>query len=80
MLLLPLLWALFASTALAAFGYTDHGTYWTIDNGANLVVQVSRTNGDIQSMKYKVSVTHEQPYPGSQVIRDYDADQCFHEI
>lgn len=58
MLLLPLLWALFASTALAAFGYTDHGSYWTIDNGANLVIQVSRSNGDIQSMKYKVSCAH----------------------
>ncbi|CAN8101152.1 unnamed protein product [Discula destructiva] len=52
MLLLPLICTLFASSVLAAFGYTDQGTYWTIDNGKNLVIQVSKTNGDIQSMVY----------------------------
>lgn len=56
-MLFVLVWTLFASTALAAFGYTDNGSSWTIDTGANLVVQVSKTNGDIQSMKYKVSLT-----------------------
>lgn len=55
MLLLALCWTLFASVAFAAFGYTDQGTYWTIDSGSNLVIQVSKTNGDITSMKYKVS-------------------------
>ncbi|KAK2598385.1 hypothetical protein N8I77_011805 [Diaporthe amygdali] len=52
MLLFALVWSLFASVALAAFGYTDQGTYWTIDSGSNLVIQVSKTNGDITSMKY----------------------------
>lgn len=56
MLLLALCWSLFASVAFAAFGYTDQGTYWTIDSGANLVIQVSKTNGDITSIKYKVSI------------------------
>lgn len=55
MLIFTLLWTLFASAALAAFGYTDEGTYWTIDTGGKLVVQVSKTNGDITSMKYNVS-------------------------
>lgn len=57
MLLFALCWSLFASAAFAAFGYTDQGTYWTIDSGSNLVIQVSKTNGDITSMKYKVSET-----------------------
>lgn len=56
MLLFTLTWLLFAPIALAAFGYTDNGDYWTIDNGANLVIQVSQTNGDIQSMLYNVSM------------------------
>lgn len=55
MLLLAICWSLFASAAFAAFGYTDQGTYWTIDTGASLVIQVSKTNGDITSMKYNVS-------------------------
>lgn len=55
MLLFTLTWALLASSVLASFGYTDKGTYWTIDNGKNLVIQVSKTNGDIQSMLYNVS-------------------------
>lgn len=54
MLLPSLVWSLFASSALAAFGYTDEGTYWTIDTGKTLVIQVSKTNGDIQSMQYDV--------------------------
>lgn len=54
MLLFTLIWTLFASAVLASFGYTDEGTYWTIDNGKNLVIEVSQTNGDIQSMKYNV--------------------------
>ncbi|KAL1879167.1 hypothetical protein Daus18300_001746 [Diaporthe australafricana] len=53
MLLFALLWSLLASVAFAAFGYVDGGTYWTIDSGSNLVIQVSKTNGDITSMKYK---------------------------
>ncbi|KAI3397195.1 hypothetical protein diail_11169 [Diaporthe ilicicola] len=53
MLLFALLWSLFASAAFADFGYTDQETYWTIDSGSNLVIQVSKTNGDITSIKYK---------------------------
>lgn len=67
MLLLALCWSLFASVAFAAFGYTDQGTYWTIDSGSNLIIQVSKTNGDITSMKYKVGDTicdRERPGPG----------------
>lgn len=54
-MLFVLVWALFASSALAAWGYVDNGSSWTIDTGSNLVVQVSKTNGDMQSIKYKVS-------------------------
>lgn len=56
MLIITLMWTLFASIVHASFGYTDKGTYWTIDNGRNLVIEVSKTNGDIQSMKYNVSM------------------------
>lgn len=56
MLLFTLVWTLFAVRVFASFGYTDEGTYWTIDNGKNLVLEVSQTNGDIQSMKYNVSI------------------------
>lgn len=68
MLLLTLCWSLFASVAFAAFGYTDQGTYWTIDSGSNLVIQVSKTNGDITSMKYKVgneTSRSQEGWPGS---------------
>lgn len=68
MLLLTLCWSLFASVAFAAFGYTDQGTYWTIDSGSNLVIQVSKTNGDITSMKYKVgneTSRSQKGWPGS---------------
>lgn len=61
MLLFALCWSLFASVAFAAFGYTDQGTYWTIDTGASLVIQVSKTNGDITSMKYNVSTDIRPP-------------------
>lgn len=54
MLLFSLVWALCASSALAAFGYTDEGTYWTISSGKNLVIEVSKTNGDIQSILFNV--------------------------
>ncbi|MFG6462968.1 rhamnogalacturonan lyase B N-terminal domain-containing protein [Roseateles sp. DXS20W] len=43
---------LFASApALAAFGVTDAGGVLTVDSGAGLVFKVSKTNGDITSMK-----------------------------
>lgn len=57
MLILTLLWSLFAAVALAAFGYVDNGDYYTIDSGSKLVIEVSKTNGDIQSMKYNVCIT-----------------------
>lgn len=55
MFLFIVLWTLFAARVFASFGYIDEGTYWTIDNGKNLVIEVSQSNGDIQSMKYNVS-------------------------
>lgn len=55
MLLFVLLFSLYATCATAAWGYKDNGNSYTIDTGAKLVVQVSKTNGDIQSMKYNVS-------------------------
>lgn len=54
-MLFLLVWTLFASTALAAWGYVDNGSSWTIDTGSSLVVKVSKTNGDMQSLKYNVS-------------------------
>lgn len=55
MLFFALLLSLYATLAAATWGYTDNGDYWTIDTGANLVVEVSQTNGDVLSMKYKVN-------------------------
>ncbi|KAK7738395.1 hypothetical protein SLS53_006210 [Cytospora paraplurivora] len=52
MLVLTLLWSLFAAVSLASFGYVDEGDYYTIDSGSKLVIEVSKTNGDIQSLKY----------------------------
>lgn len=52
MLVLTLLWSLFATVAFAAFGYVDNGDHYTIDSGSKLVIEVSKKNGDIQSMKY----------------------------
>jgi hypothetical protein len=54
MLVFTLLWSLFATVAFAAFGYVDNGDHYTIDSGSKLVIEVSKTNGDIQSMKYNV--------------------------
>lgn len=57
MIVFTFLWSLFAAVALASFGYVDNGDYYTIDSGSKLVIEVSKTNGDIQSMKYDVSTT-----------------------
>lgn len=38
---------------LAGWGYTDDGKMYTIDTNANLVVKVSKTNGDMTSIKYR---------------------------
>ncbi|CAN9425771.1 unnamed protein product [Alternaria alternata] len=52
---LPTITALFlAPTAVfAAWGYTDDGKNYVIDTNANLVVKVSKTNGDMTSIKYR---------------------------
>ncbi|MEU9212591.1 rhamnogalacturonan lyase B N-terminal domain-containing protein [Streptomyces sp. NPDC048415] len=43
-----------ATTASAAsFGYTDDGSNYVIDTGANLVFKVSKTNGDLTSLVYR---------------------------
>lgn len=45
---------LLAPTAvLAAWGYTDDGRNYVIDTNANLVVKVSKTNGDMVSINYR---------------------------
>ena len=41
------------SVAFAAWGYTDDGKNYVIDTNANLVVKVSKTNGDMTSIKYR---------------------------
>ena len=41
----------FSSLAFAAFGVTDAEGFLTVDSGAGLVFKVSKTNGDIKSMK-----------------------------
>jgi rhamnogalacturonan endolyase len=42
-----------APTAVsAAFGYTDDGTNYVVNTGANLVVKVSKFNDDMISIKY----------------------------
>ncbi|MEU0412785.1 rhamnogalacturonan lyase B N-terminal domain-containing protein [Streptomyces griseorubiginosus] len=43
-----------AQTASAAsFGYTDDGSHYVVDTGANLVFKVSKSNGDLTSLVYK---------------------------
>ncbi|MFE9439977.1 rhamnogalacturonan lyase B N-terminal domain-containing protein [Streptomyces sp. NPDC006602] len=43
-----------AQTASAAtFGYTDDGSNYVVDTGANLVFKVSKTNGDLTSLVYR---------------------------
>ncbi|PWI14614.1 rhamnogalacturonase B precursor [Streptomyces sp. Act143] len=43
-----------AQTASAAtFGWTDDGSNYVVDTGANLVFKVSKTNGDLTSLVYK---------------------------
>ncbi|MFF0011968.1 rhamnogalacturonan lyase B N-terminal domain-containing protein [Streptomyces sp. NPDC005374] len=37
----------------AGFGYTDDGSNYVVDTGANLVFKVSKTNGDLTSLVYK---------------------------
>ncbi|MGW7422139.1 rhamnogalacturonan lyase B N-terminal domain-containing protein [Streptomyces sp. NPDC054813] len=43
-----------ATTASAAgFGWSDDGSHYVVDTGANLVFKVSKTNGDLTSLVYK---------------------------
>ena len=43
-----------AETASAAtFGWSDDGSNYVVDTGANLVFKVSKTNGDLTSLVYK---------------------------
>ncbi|MEU2280755.1 rhamnogalacturonan lyase B N-terminal domain-containing protein [Streptomyces sp. NPDC013178] len=37
----------------AGFGYTDDGTHYVVDTGANLVFKVDKSNGDLTSLVYK---------------------------
>ncbi|WP_372443658.1 rhamnogalacturonan lyase B N-terminal domain-containing protein [Streptomyces adelaidensis] len=37
----------------AAFGYSDDGTNYVIDTGANLVFKVKKSNGDLSSIVYR---------------------------
>ncbi|MFF0040870.1 rhamnogalacturonan lyase B N-terminal domain-containing protein [Streptomyces mirabilis] len=44
--------ALTPTAAAASFGYTDDGSNYVVDTGANLVFKVSKTNGDLTSLVY----------------------------
>jgi hypothetical protein len=41
------------TAVLAGWGYSDDGKNYVIDTNANLVVKVSKTNGDMTSIKYR---------------------------
>ncbi|MFF7278450.1 rhamnogalacturonan lyase B N-terminal domain-containing protein [Streptomyces griseorubiginosus] len=41
------------SASAAGFGYTDDGSNYVVDTGANLVFKVSKSNGDLTSLVYK---------------------------
>lgn len=45
--------ALPGTARAAAFGYTDDGTNYVIDTGANLVFRVRKSNGDLSSLVYR---------------------------
>lgn len=51
-MIFPLLLLLLARVAFAAWGYTETDGAYVIDTGADLVVTVSSSNGDITSMVY----------------------------
>ncbi|MEV4229741.1 rhamnogalacturonan lyase B N-terminal domain-containing protein [Streptomyces bobili] len=42
-----------APATAAAFGYTDDGSNYVVDTGANLVFKVSKTNGDLTSLVHR---------------------------
>ncbi|MEU6665493.1 rhamnogalacturonan lyase B N-terminal domain-containing protein [Streptomyces sp. NPDC046727] len=39
--------------AAAGFGWSDDGSHYVVDTGANLVFKVSKTNGDLTSLVYR---------------------------
>ncbi len=41
------------AVVLASWGFTDDGRNYVIDTDANLVVKVSKTNGDMTSIRYR---------------------------
>jgi rhamnogalacturonan endolyase len=55
MLMLTALYALllWPAAVAAAWGWKDVNGNYIIDSGADLVISVSKTNGDINSLKYK---------------------------
>ncbi|WP_405930629.1 rhamnogalacturonan lyase B N-terminal domain-containing protein [Streptomyces sp. NBC_00827] len=54
--------ALTGTAQAASFGYTDDGSNYVIDTGANLVFKVGKTNGDLTSLVYRG--TEYQGYDG----------------
>ncbi|KAK6354617.1 hypothetical protein TWF696_003758 [Orbilia brochopaga] len=48
----PLVWAACIRVSLAAFGITTSGNNFQVDTGAGLVYQVSKSNGDVVSLKF----------------------------
>ncbi|WP_329269431.1 rhamnogalacturonan lyase B N-terminal domain-containing protein [Streptomyces sp. NBC_01451] len=55
--------ALPGTAQAATFGYTDDGTNYVIDTGANLVFKVRKSNGDLSSLVYRG--TEYQGYGGN---------------
>lgn len=55
MLFLTVLFSLllWPATVLAAWGYTDDGSNYVIDSGSKLVIKVSKSTGDMTSIKCK---------------------------
>lgn len=51
-MIFPFLLLILARVAFASWGYTTTSTSYVVDTGAGLVVTVSKSNGDITSMKY----------------------------
>ncbi|MFF4396391.1 rhamnogalacturonan lyase B N-terminal domain-containing protein [Streptomyces sp. NPDC001480] len=42
-----------SAASAASFGYSDDGSDYVVDTGANLVFKVSKTNGDLTSLVYR---------------------------
>ena len=55
MLSVAVLYSLFflPAAVFAAFGYTDDGSNYVIDSGADLAIAVSKCCGDMVSLKFK---------------------------